>query len=141
MENKEQKRAYKEVLIILKELNLKKEVPIEIVEMMEEEQDLSWNFNFNPDLPLEGQHILKESNKLLLVLYLTYICKNEDKKKEIIKTLKETEKNRQSIYSDDIFKDKIKSQKSQRECKVICVKKDTIWDKIKNFFKKFLFKK
>ncbi len=141
MENKEQKRAYKEVLIILKELNLKEEIPIEIIEMMEDEQDLSWNFNFNPDLPLEEQHILKESNRLLLVLYLTYICKNEDEKKEIIKTLKETEKNRQSVYSDDIFKDKIKSQKAQGECKVICVKKDTIWDKIKNFFKKFLFKK
>ena len=135
MENKEQMRAYKEVLIILDELDLKKEIPADIVKMMENEQDPDWDFKFYPDLPLEEQKILKSSSKLLLILYLSYICKNETEKKEIIEILEETEKIKQENYAD-LFNKKEKVENS-KEIKVLESKKENIWDKIKNLLRRF----
>ena len=82
MENQEQKKAYKEVLIILEELNLKEQIPKEII------------------------NLLKETTKLLSILYLTYICKDKDEKNEIIKIYEETQRKKDKEYSDNLFKTK-----------------------------------
>ena len=106
MENQEQKKAYKEVLIILEELNLKEQIPKEIINLLEENKDNNWNFKFDKNIPLEEQKILKETTKLLSILYLTYICKDKDEKNEIIKIYEETQRKKDKEYSDNLFKTK-----------------------------------
>ena len=68
MSDMEQKRAYKEVLVILNELHLNNFVPQNILTTMQREQDKEWEFEINPELPMEEQNILNRSAALLSVI-------------------------------------------------------------------------
>ena len=121
MESIEQKKVYKEVLEILKGLDLIDEIPEEIIIMFEENKDENWEFKFNKNVPLEEQKIIKNTTKLLSILYITYICKDENEKKELIKTYSTIQEEKDSQYLDDLFKnrkedfEKIKQKREEQK--------------------------
>ena len=83
MSDMEQKRAYKEVLMILNALHLNNFVLENILTTMQREQDESWEFEINPELPMEEQDILNRSAALLSVVCIKYICDDENEKQEL----------------------------------------------------------
>ena len=145
MSDMEQKRAYKEVLTILNELHLNNFVPQNILTTMQREQDQSWEFEINPDLPMEEQNILNRSAALLSVIYIKYICDDENEKQEL-KTL--YEKNEEfnhvdynSIIASIVAESKevdIKLEPQKPEISNLPIKRESVWEKIKNFFRKLL---
>jgi len=86
-----QKRANKEVLVILKKFNLEKEIPNEVVKNIEENQDNDWNFVYDDSLELEEQNMLRETAILFSTLYLMYICKDNNEREELKQIYKANE--------------------------------------------------
>lgn len=142
MNDLEQKRAYKEVLTILDELNLKECLPNELVEMMQKEQDENWKFSFHVDLPLEKQKILKSSAKLLSVIYIAYICEDDNEKKELKAIYEETERKSYDLFKEKNFiKEKNNTtsgpQKQNISNELVC-KKMSLFEKIKILLRNIL---
>ena len=149
MSDMEQKRAYKEVLTILNALHLDNFVPENILTTMQREQDESWEFEINPELPMEEQDILNRSAALLSVIYIKYICDDENEKQEL-KTL--YEKNEEfnhvdynsiiaSIVTDGTDVDIKKEEPKKVEVSNLPIKRESVWEKIRNFFRKLLKRK
>ena len=148
MSDMEQKRAYKEVLVMLNELHLNNFVPQNILTTMQREQDLEWNFEINPELPMEEQNILNRSAALLSVIYIKYICDDEKEKQELKALYEKNEEFNHvdynsiiaSIVADskevDIKPEPEKTEKP--EISNLPIKRETVWEKIKNFFRKLL---
>ena len=103
MEDTEQKKAYKEILVILEELELKNDIPKDLIDMFKKEQDVNWNFNLEKDKPLEEQNLMKETTNLLSVLYMTYICKDKKEQKELIKSYEKTQEEKDKKYLENLF--------------------------------------
>ena len=110
MEDTEQKKAYKEILVILEELELKNDIPKDLIDMFEKEQDVNWNFNLEKDKPLEEQNLMKETTNLLSVLYMTYICKDKKEQKELIKSYEKTQEEKDKKYLENLFERKKEKQ-------------------------------
>ena len=83
MDKREESKAYKEVLIILNELDMLKFLPEKLVSNMEKLQDDSWNFTFDKRKSFDEQKVLKTTAELLTAMYITFICNDEDEKSEI----------------------------------------------------------
>ena len=83
MATSQERKAYKEVLIVLEKLDLIQEIPQNVLETLKAEQDNSWNFEYDETLPLEEQDILRNTAVLFSNLYLAFICKDENEKKEL----------------------------------------------------------
>ena len=94
----EEKRAYKEALIILEKLNLLNYIPQEILNKIIENQDNEWDFQYDINKTLEEQVSSKETAILLSTLYLMYICDDINEKQELKKIYTENEKNQLIDY-------------------------------------------
>lgn len=145
MSDMEQKRAYKEVLVMLNELHLNNFVPQNILTTMQREQDLEWNFEINPELPMEEQNILNRSAALLSVIYIKYICDDEKEKQELKALYEKNEEfnhvDYNSIIASIVADSKevdIKGEPVKPEISNLPIKRESVWEKIKNFFRKLL---
>jgi hypothetical protein len=148
MSDMEQKRAYKEVLVILNELHLNNFVPQNILTTMQREQDKEWEFEINPELPMEEQNILNRSAALLSVIYIKYICDDENEKKELKALYEKNEEFNHVDYNSIIASIVADSQEvdikpetekvEKPEISNLPIKRETVWEKIKNFFRKLL---
>ncbi|MBR6641122.1 MAG: hypothetical protein IKL08_02885 [Clostridia bacterium] len=145
MSDMEQKRAYKEVLVMLNELHLNNFVPQNILTTMQREQDLEWNFEINPELPMEEQNILNRSAALLSVIYIKYICDDEKEKQELKALYEKNEEfnhvDYNSIIASIVADSKevdIKEEPVKPEISNLPIKRESVWEKIKNFFRKLL---
>ena len=146
MSDMEQKRAYKEVLVILNELHLNNFVPQNILTTMQREQDKEWEFEINPELPMEEQNILNRSAALLSVIYIKYICDDENEKKELKALYEKNEEFNHvdynsiiaSIVAGKYYPDVHNAKVEKPEISNLPIKRETVWEKIKNFFRKLL---
>lgn len=86
-----QKRAYTEVLEVLEKLNFIDKIPNELIETMRREKDSKVIFIFDKSKPLREQMLSKKGAELLSLLYLTYICENQEEKEKLKKIYKENE--------------------------------------------------
>ena len=149
MSDMEQKRAYKEVLMILNALHLNNFVPENILTTMQREQDESWEFEINPELPMEEQDILNRSAALLSVIYIKYICDDENEKQELKALYEKNEEFNHvdynsiiaSIVADGNGVDIKKEETLKTEVSNLPIKRESVWEKIRNFFRKLLRKK
>ncbi|MBQ6860846.1 MAG: hypothetical protein IJO08_04295 [Clostridia bacterium] len=149
MSDMEQKRAYKEVLMILNALHLNNFVPENILTTMQREQDESWEFEINPELPMEEQDILNRSAALLSVIYIKYICDDENEKQELKALYEKNEEFNHvdynsiiaSIVADGNGVDIKKEETLKPEVSNLPIKRESVWEKIRNFFRKLLRKK
>ncbi len=149
MSDMEQKRAYKEVLMILNALHLNNFVPENILTTMQREQDESWEFEINPEVPMEDQDILKRSAALLSVIYIKYICDDENEKQELKALYEKNEEFNHvdynsiiaSIVADGNGVDIKKEEPAKPEVSNLPIKRESVWEKIRNFFRKLLKRK
>lgn len=95
-----ERRANKEVLIILNELNLINQIPQNVYSNLYKNQDESWKFAYNPNLKLEEQKILRDTAVLFSTLYLMYVCKDNKEKSRLKLIYEENEIKNKGTYDE-----------------------------------------
>ena len=83
MKNAEQAKVYKEVLTVLEIFNLVNAIPKNVIENMMRKQDKDYEYLFDVNIPIEEQKISKKAATILSVLYIKYICTDENEKLEL----------------------------------------------------------
>ena len=101
--------------------------------------------SINPKIPIKDQNIRKETKEILGIIYRNYLCSDEERKKLIEKEQEEIakfeEELREKYNPNNIFKNKPKEQKYEKEnVAMVEYKKETFFDRIKMLFNK-IFKK
>lgn len=91
MDYTEERKAYKEVITVLEEMELTQYIPEKILDSIRSVQDNEYVFLFDKDKPLEEQNLSKEAGLILNFLYLAYICDNEDEREEFRKIFEKNE--------------------------------------------------
>ena len=100
--------AYKEVYVILKNMDDKeiKEIPITVINKIKEKMNDNYNFELDLNKELKDQVLLKETKVILAYLFLNYLATVNQKEfinkkfsNDILK--KEKDKGR---YSENLFK-------------------------------------
>lgn len=106
------KRAYTEVLEIIKYLPNEEysKIPESKIRFYEENMDKNYNFKINPEIDLSNQNISKEANSILVLLFKEYFA--SEKQKKVLNELlnqnqKKQEENKYEKYNpNDIFKNR-----------------------------------
>ena len=139
----EQRESYKEVLTILDHMDLeyKEKVPKKLIEFFERNTSEDYDFKLDPKKSFQEQELKEKTISLLAMLYLSYWCKDENEKQELILKYTENEK----IYEDKLEEmygaDRLFKNKNKNENQLTKTEKTTILRKIKEFFKKIFNKK
>lgn len=110
-----------------------------ITKLCEEAADSKMNFYIDINKKFEEQQISEKGKDLISLIYYSYIAE-ENEKKEILEKWNLNEKNYQNIQKqrynyDNLFK---KRKESNNSIELIEVKKETIFQKIKNLLKKII---
>lgn len=133
-----ERRANKEVLIILNELNLINQIPQNVYSNLYKNQDESWNFVYNPNLKLEEQKILRDTAVLFSTLYLMYVCKDNKEKSRLKLIYEENEIKNKGTYDFDTIIKKSPNENIKEKANtdvVIVNNKETLLDKIFKWIK------
>lgn len=141
MATSQERKAYKEVLIILEKLDLTQEIPENVIETLKKAHDEKWKFEYDDTLPLEEQNILRDTAILFSNLYLAFICKDENEKKELKKMYDENQKQysntRQNSLNQRLNSQKDKKTSELQETNSMAVHdKNTFWRKLLGIFNK-----
>lgn len=132
----------KEVLTFLAFFDNKmlEKIPTHVItKLCEEAADSKINFYIDINKKFEEQQISEKGKDLISLIYYSYIAE-ENEKKEILEKWNLNEKNYQNIQKqrynyDNLFK---KRKESNNSIELIEVKKETIFQKIKNLLKKII---
>ena len=136
--------ACTEVSTILNYLNIEeyKKIPKEVIEVIERNKNNDYIFNFDENVELRKQKLLKETRAILFNLFRDYLATKEQKEK-IIQMQKEERYNinetKKQIYDNNIFGNKIQTQekKNKETMTLVDIKKQGFIIKIVNKIKKF----
>ena len=141
-------KAFTEVYTVLNYLNKDEynKIPKEILQVIEENRNIDYNYQMNRELDLDKQEMLPETEAILFNLFRDYLSTPEQKEK-IIRMQKEErakneERKKEQYKKIEMFKQKeFKQNKDTVEClELINVKKENIFirilNKIKRIFKK-----
>lgn len=144
------RNAYKEVYIVLQDLNEEdyNKIPPEIIETIKENSNEEYEFVLNDELELKEQQLLPETKAILFNLFRDYLATPAQKEK-ILKMQSEErkkveEKKKQNYTNVDIFKtnkhEDIEEETNNKEVQLVQIKKEGFFrkliNKIKLFFKK-----
>lgn len=109
-----------------------------ITKLCEEAADSKLDFYIDVNKSFKEQEISEKSKDLLSLIYYDYIAE-EDEKKEILKQWNLNETNYQNVLKEKYNYDNIFANKSNSTCvELIEVKRETIFQKIKNLLKKII---
>lgn len=145
-EYKDYGQALKEVHVILNHTNLNdvSKIPLSLIEMIEENEDTSYEPMIDFTLPLENQNLKQETLNILAILYLNYWCHSQEEKEKMQRILARNEELyqeelRKTYNPDNLFKNKQEEKKVSTNLPVE-VKPPTIFERfltwLKNLFKK-----
>lgn len=112
-------------------------IPVHVItKLCEEAADSKLDFYIDVNKSFKEQKISEKSKDLISLIYYDYIAE-EDEKREILKQWNLNEKDYQNAQkeNDNIF---IKKKENPTCVELIEVKKETIFQKIKNLFKKII---
>lgn len=144
----EKKRLYnkaaKEVYIIITYMSeeLQSKIPDNVKEVLIENMDKNYFFEYNMKLSLDEQNLMPETRGLLSIIYSNYLCNEEEKQKwneydRFVRRKAEEIKSTKFEYKG--FKKKeefdIQETKFEMENALIEVKKKNIFQKIIKFLK------
>jgi len=132
------KRAYYEVYIILKKLELLYKLPIEIKEILTSNVVNSYKFSFNREIPLYEQIENEETKVLISYLYLKYINKNIEEKNILLEKYKQNEKVYQKEIQEKYNTDNLFENKKTQEIEIKEETQALVEYKEKTFVQKFL---
>ncbi|MBQ8300238.1 MAG: hypothetical protein IJX99_10415 [Clostridia bacterium] len=141
MKNAEQARVYKEVLTVLDAFNIVNFIPKNVIGKMMREQDRDYEYSFDINGPIEEQRISKKAATILSVLYIKYICTDENEKLELKAIYEKNEEIPEyRAYRDEVIQDLKDSENEASSTAVenenLPMKPKTISEKIKQFFRK-----
>lgn len=112
-------------------------IPTHIIsKLCEEAADSKLDFYIDTTKSFQEQNISEKSKDLISLIYYDYIAE-EDEKKEILNQWNLNETNYQKLQKEKYKYDNLFSNKKNSNCvELIKVKKENIFQKIINFFKK-----
>lgn len=139
--------AFTEVLTILKFISKEEyeKVPLDIIEIIEDNCNQSYSVEYNPDIPLANQNISKEARIIIALLFRDYWATQEQKNKIELKekydiSILEAEKVKK-YNTDDLFK-KNKSDYSYKHKEdnnnQLVEDKETLFTKLKRIILKII---
>ena len=145
MKNAEQAKVYKEVLTVLEIFNLVNAIPKNVIENMMRKQDKDYEYLFDVNIPIEEQKISKKTATILSVLYIKYICTDENEKLELKAMYeKNDEIPEYKAYRDEVVQEFNASENEVRNSNVenekLSMQSQTISGKIKQFFRRLFWK-
>lgn len=112
-------------------------IPTHIIsKLCEEAADSKLDFYIDTTKSFHEQNISEKSKDLISLIYYDYIAE-EDEKKEILNQWNLNETNYQKLQKEKYKYDDLFSNKKNSNCvELVSVKKENIFQKIINFFKK-----
>lgn len=141
---------FKEALTVLAYLdnNIIEKIPTHVFEKLKElAADSKKDFYIDTEKGLAEQNISEECKDLISLIYYDFAA-DEDEKKEILKSWNENEKKYSEKYDlNKIFQNETKGTQTIEPSTTVPntsvseYKKETLFDKIKNFFKNIFTKK
>ena len=150
MINSNYRKAYKEVLEIIRYFPEKEyaKIPKEKIDFYKNNMDKNYNFTIDPEIDLSEQNISSEANAIIVNLFTDYYATEEQKVKikEILdlNQKKEEQAKREKYNPDDIFKKINKEEKDNEEVlantsnTALIEYKKSFFTKFKNFIFKIL---
>ena len=140
------KNAYKEVYVILQDLNEEEysKIPSEIIKVLKENMNEEYEFELDEELELKEQQMLPETKAILFYIFRDYLANPEQKNKIIKMQNEERQKNevkKQQMYNTDMFinKEKDDSNIAEKNTQLAQYKENIFnrfFNKIKNLFNK-----
>ena len=140
------KNAYKEVYMILQDLNEEEysKIPSEIIKVLKENMNEEYEFELDEELELKEQQMLPETKAILFNIFRDYLATPEQKNKIIKMQNEERQKNevkKQQMYNTDMFinKEKDDSNIAEKNTQLAQYKENIFnrfFNKIKNLFNK-----
>lgn len=149
------KQAYSEIDAFIEILpeDKKRKIPKNMKEFFKEQKDKGYKKEIDINIPVEEQNLKEETLALIALLYIKYICEDEEEKQNLKKIYAENErkhreeiKNKYSVEkvmqkrNEDYNKSKFKENRVANE-KYLVEYKESIFKKIINKIKKFLKRK
>ena len=143
------RQAYVEIdeFIGLLEEEDRKKIPPQLRQFFKNEKDSNYYKKINPDISIKEQNLKEETLALIAILYLKYICEDEDEKAELKEIFKKNEEKYQAelhekYNTDNIFQNNSKTIIQQSELvlqeQALIEVKETIFakfiKKLKNIF-------
>lgn len=132
-EQKMYARACTEVLEILKDAPPEDmaKIPKELMEALENKKDKDYKFETNSYMSFENEDISETARAMLMGIFREYIMKpQEDEPKQKFENNVEIENNIEDINHQN------KDQEQEEQLALVEVKKESLYRKIINFFKK-----
>lgn len=135
------RQAYSEIDTFIELLDeySKNKIPQKLRKFFKREKDEAYIKNINPNIPIKDQNLKKETLALIAMLNLQYWCEDENEKEKLKNIYKENEirhqeKLKEKYNSDNLFKNKIKTniEKIENEqTDMVKYRKENIFSKIK----------
>ena len=131
----------------------KTKIPNDLVAFFRKEKDKETTKKLSLDIPIEEQNLNDETWNLIALLYLKYLCEDENEKKELEKIYEENDRKymeeiKEKYDPENVFKERDKVQNIEKNLVEekqknlpIEIPKETIIQKIKRFINKLLRKK
>jgi len=122
----------------------KEKIPSKLKQYFKDEKDKETTKKLSMDIPIEKQNLQEETWNLIAMIYLKYLCEDEEEKKELEQIYDENEKKyreemKEKYNPEKIFKEREKQQVIQNL--PIKVQKESIIQKIIKFINKLFHKK
>lgn len=122
----------------------KEKIPSKLKQYFKDEKDKETPKKLSVDIPIEKQNLQEETWNLIAMIYLKYLCEDEEEKKELEQIYDENEKKyreemKEKYNPEKIFKEREKQQVIQNL--PIEVKKESFIQKIIKFINKLFHKK
>lgn len=122
----------------------KEKIPSKLKQYFKAEKDKETTKKLSMDIPIEKQNLQEETWNLIAMIYLKYLCEDEEEKKELEQIYDENEKKyreemKEKYNPEKIFKEREKQQVIQNL--PIKVQKESIIQKIIKFINKLFHKK
>ena len=135
--------AFSEVYTIINILSeeLTKNIPTQLLELIEKERNENYNFKYNDSLPIDEQDISSEAKAILTLIYRNYLC-DSDEKKELDEIFEINEKKYYEKLTTNMFKNSQKPENNEEivdntETELIVYKENVITKIIKKFLSIF----
>lgn len=104
-------KAYAELLLIFSYMDqiYVNMIPKKLLELFNEKKDKNYQPKINPNISLSEQNLQRKTLALLAMINLNYWCKDENKRKDMLKMYAENDKKKEKelreIYNtDNLFK-------------------------------------
>ena len=126
----------------------KEKIPSKLKQYFKAEKDKETTKKLSMDIPIEKQNLQEETWNLIAMIYLKYLCEDEEEKKELEQIYDENEKKyreemKEKYNPEKILENRGKKNIVQQEEKNLPIKvqKESIIQKIIKFINKLFHKK